>query len=320
MLDGILDLLAAILVMGIVFVIAFSFILPLTNAEFMQLDSGYEDKGAMTNVLDYADSEEFEKVTKRMYTYEELMLLLSVQDSKMAEPKAINMRNLVTSVDLSYSGYGTNTALTGKSHGMLNINLIYAEPATYGTTREILNKDEVYNGLMRYAENHYIAEGNKEKSEVLGYPAEDNVGNMIISDTFNLNSRYFIQELNGSEYPNLNTSKMYTEIDTRLSPLSNITVPSTDARATNYDEKRIYHIQHHFALPNDSKYIKHSDVSEFKRIDDEVGAYFVEVEGDFIRKNTPTADIDTYAEYQNYLKLLREEMTKEGVIPDVLGS
>lgn len=318
MLDGILDLLSAILVMGIVFAIAFGFILPLNNAEFMQFDSKYEDKGAMSNVMDYGDSAEFEKVTKRLYTYEELMLLLSVQDSKMAEPKSINIRNLVTTVDLSYSGYGENRSEDGEDYGELNLNLIYANPATYGTTREILNKDEVYQALIRYAENHYVVEGGAERAEVLGYPNKANVGVLPISDSFALSVKNVVQELNGSEYPNLNKSMVYSETGTRLSPMSHVTTPSTDFRPTDYDSRRIYHIQHHFALPAENEFLAHSDMSDFKRIDDEKAAYYVEIEGQFLRKNINT-DVDTYAEYNNYLKLLREEMVKNNVIKEILG-
>ena len=315
MLDGILDLLSAILVMGIVFAIAFGFILPLNNTEFMQFDSKYEDKGAMSNVIDYGDSAEFEKVTKRLYTYEELMLLLSVQDSKMAEPKSINIRNLVTTVDLSYSGYGDNRANDGEDYGELNLNLIYANPATYGTTREVLNQDEAYQALIRYAENHYEVEGDAERAAVIGYPTDkDNVGVLPISDSFALTVKNVVQELNGSEYPNLNRSKVYSEVSTtRLSPESNITVPST----TDYDSRRIYHIQHHFALPVENEFLAHSDMSDFKRIDDEKAAYYVEIEGVFPRRNINT-EIDTYAEYNNYLKLLREEMVENNVIKEVL--
>lgn len=331
MLDGVLDLLSAILVMGIVFAIAFGFILPLNNAEFMQFDSKYEDKGAMSNVIDYGDSAEFEKVTKRLYTYEELMLLLSVQDSKMAEPKSINIRNLVTTVDLSYSGYGDNRAYDGEDYGELNLNLIYAVPAPEGTDPNVisnalygmtvddlranLNKDEAYQALIRYAENHYAVEGDAERAAVIGYPTDkDNVGVLPISDSFALSAKNVVQELNGSEYPNLNRSKVYSESkDTRLSLESNITVPST----TDYDSKRIYHIQHHFALPAENKFLAHSDMSDFKRIDDEKAAYYVEIEGVFPRKNTNT-EIDTYAEYNNYLKLLREEMVENNVIKEVL--
>lgn len=317
MLDGILDLLSAILVMGIVFAIAFSFILPLTNIEFMQFDSKYEDKGAMTNMMDYGDKDEFEKVTKRLYTYEELLLLLSVQDSKMAEPKNINLRNLITSVDLSYSGYGDNRAGDGEDYGELNLNLIYANPATYGTTREILNQDEVYNAVIRYADNHYVVEGNAERAELLGYPADLNIGVFGLSDTFSLTVSKIVQDMNGSEYPNLNTGMMYSEMGTRLSPLSNVTTPSTELRPTDYDVKRIYHIQHHFALPADNEFLAHNDVEDFKRIDDEEAAYYVEVEGVFPRKNTNT-DIDTYSEYQNYLNLLRETMKENNVVAEVL--
>ena len=318
MLDGILDLLSAILVMGIVFAIAFGFILPLNNAEFMQFDSKYEDKAAMTNVMDYGDSSEFEKVTKRLYTYEELMLLLSVQDSKMEAPKNINVRNLVTSVDLSYSGYGENRSADGEDYGELNLNLIYESPENYGTSRELLKQDEAYQAIMRYAENHYITQGDAESAKVVGYPAKSNVGTLGISDTFALNVKNVVQELNGSEYPNLNTSKMYSEITTRLSPLSNVTVPSTDSRATDYDEKKIYHIEHHFALPAENEFLAHSDMSDFMRIDDEEPAYYVEIEGAFPRKNILTI-IDTYSEYENYLTLLRETMTEENVIADVMN-
>lgn len=105
MTDGILDLLAAILVLGIVLAIAFGFIIPLTSNDLMQYDTKYEDKAILNDITDYSDSDNFDGISRRMYSYEELVLLFAVQDNRMEEPKEISLRNLVTEKDLSNKSF-----------------------------------------------------------------------------------------------------------------------------------------------------------------------------------------------------------------------
>ena len=95
MIDGITDLLTAILVLGIVVAIAFGFIIPLTQNDLMQYDSEYQDKGILSTTADYSDPDKLATMNKRLYTFEEMVLLLYVQDEKMEEPKGINFRNMV---------------------------------------------------------------------------------------------------------------------------------------------------------------------------------------------------------------------------------
>ena len=95
MLDGILDLLSAILVLGIVVAVAFGFILPLTSEDVMQYSETFDYKAMVGNVIEYDNPEQFDSITRRKYSYSELVLLLAVQDTRMGEPKAINMRDLV---------------------------------------------------------------------------------------------------------------------------------------------------------------------------------------------------------------------------------
>lgn len=308
MTDGILDLLTAILVLGIVVAICFGFILPLTNSEKMGFDSQYQDKGAMNGAIDYGvvDTENI-ALTQRMYTYEEMLLLLSVQDSRMESPKVINIRNLMTSSDMSYSGY--NTAKypgNGKANALKDINEIGIDIT-----------DEAQRAILRYAEYPMVSGGSGENSFLSGTLAsqtEPNVGNLIISDTFKLTKDDIITELNGAEW---NNAQYNGEVPVdryndrfRLADRSvdSLTYNRTDgASITEPDpddnkryKNRIYYISHHFAIPDDSNYMS----ATYKRNDDEKAAFFVEIKGPFVRQGTVKM-IDTYAEYQEFLKLYR---------------
>lgn len=94
MVDGIFDLVTAILVLGIVIAIALGFILPLTGDEVMQYSTAKEDKAMVNYAIDYSNSEILDSITRRYYTYPELVLLMTVQDSRMESPKGINLRDL----------------------------------------------------------------------------------------------------------------------------------------------------------------------------------------------------------------------------------
>lgn len=133
MVDGILDLLAAIIVMGIVLAIAFGFILPLSDTNLMLYDSSYNDKAMMSETI-INDVEKFTNDSIKKYTYEEMVLLLSVQDNRMDAPKTLNIRNMSTSMNLwdvsniSYNNLDLNEkfgsdgvlsaiAMGGENHG-----------------------------------------------------------------------------------------------------------------------------------------------------------------------------------------------------------
>ena len=115
MTDGILDLLAAILVLGIVLAIAFGFIIPLTSNDLMQYDTKYEDKAILNDITDYSDSDNFDGISRRMYSYEELVLLFAVQDNRMEEPKEISLRNLITFDNMYLSKYNKFDCNTPKN-------------------------------------------------------------------------------------------------------------------------------------------------------------------------------------------------------------
>lgn len=310
MTDGILDLLTAILVLGVVVAICFGFILPLTDSQYMGYDSQYEDKGAMSALLDNgmintSDS----NITRRMYTYEEMLLLLSVQDARMESPKVINIRNLMTSSDMSYSGY--NTAKypgSGKTNALSDINDMPLDIT-----------DEAQRAIIRYAENHMETGSNGENSMLMGTLAsqtEPNVGNLVISDTFKLTKDYVITELNGAERNNAQYNgeaavdrynDTFRLADRRRNIIgynvidgSGITKPDPDLDNDVINENRIYYISHHFTVADDSNYM----TDAYKRSDDEQAAFFVEIQGPFLREGR-IKEVDTYGEYQEYLRLYR---------------
>ncbi len=99
MIDGILDLLTGVLVLGIVVLIAFTFILPVGDANVMKYDQTQEDK-AFTGTLSY--DEDSGLVPRNTYTFSELLLLIAVQDSQMPQPRAISYRNVVSDTDYAY--------------------------------------------------------------------------------------------------------------------------------------------------------------------------------------------------------------------------
>lgn len=129
MIDGILDLLSGILVLGLVLAVAFGFILPLTNEDTMQFNSQYEDKAILSSITDYDDPSVYESLTRRLYSYEELVLLLAVQDSRMEAPKGVSLRNLVTEKNLSNTEYN------------------------YKNLNEIASTDKVLQAIQYYGEN-----------------------------------------------------------------------------------------------------------------------------------------------------------------------
>lgn len=316
MIDGILDLLTAILVLGIVVAIAFGFIVPLANPEYMGFDIQYYDKGELNNIVDYSDPSQNEQLTKRMYTYEELLLLLNVQDDHLPNPRVLNARNLITNEDLSYSGYNV-TSGNGKNNGQVNLNELY------NTKYAMYVSDEVFHSLIRYGGNNMNPEGYSERSPLQSFPAEDNFGAFFIDGKYAYNTQYILNEMNGADMPDRKSSldpdnsvsRRYQETKksgveiTRLGVKNEIISPED----TEYEGKRIYYISYHFAVPNDSAVlhdIKNPAPTRLFRNDDEVDSYFIEVEGVFPRRNLANTDnnmtyVDTWQEYQNYLKEIR---------------
>lgn len=141
MVDGVFDVLAAVMVMGIVFSIAFGFILPLTKTEYMQYDTQYEDKAILGDITDYSDPANFKD--RRMYSYEEIVLLMAVQNNKMPNPKGISVRHLITE-----EGF---LNLDNTSYDNADINY---KPSSF--TEPALRYDGVLAAAQLYGENHYI--------------------------------------------------------------------------------------------------------------------------------------------------------------------
>lgn len=303
MTDGVLDLLTAILVLGVVVAICFGFVLPLTNPEYMKFDKDYQDKGAMSATIDYSSIDATDiSVTQRMYTYEEMILMLSVQDARMDSSKAFNLRNLVTSQDLSYSGYSTAYQGNGKANALVNINNLSIDIT-----------DEAQRAILRYANNGMETGGDGEDARLMGTLAsvtDPNVGYFSISDTFNLTKEKIITELNGAEQNNAQFNgeapmTRYNDANRLADRRGNSYVAAAGTAITPpTPENRIYYVSHHFAIPDDSPYMQ----AAYKRNDDEKAAFYVEIKGPFVRAGkTYTADkpLDTYAEYQEYLRLYR---------------
>ena len=143
MVDGILDLLTAILVLGIVVAIAFGFIIPLVNGDVMQYDADYEDKAVLNNVVEYDDLDTYEDVLQRKYTYPELVLFMYVQDTRMGEPNKIDLKGVNDGAD-------TNTVYDS-SIGGLGEN--YTVTVQEGDNKNNVSYDETVNDLQVYMLN-----------------------------------------------------------------------------------------------------------------------------------------------------------------------
>lgn len=157
MVDGILDLLTAILVLGVVLAIAFGFILPLSNNDLMQYNSSYNDKAMMSETTIY-DPESFTSESIKKYSYEEMVLLLAVQDNRMDAPKTLNIRNMSTSMNL--------WDVSNISYNNLDLNKKFGS-------------DGVLSAIAMGGENHgAIVEGSFKS------PSKENVGNILFTSDY----------------------------------------------------------------------------------------------------------------------------------------
>lgn len=254
MLDGILDLLSAILVLGIVVAVAFGFILPLTSEDVMQYSETFDDKAMVGNVIEYDNSEQFDSITRRKYSYSELVLLLAVQDTRMGEPKAINMRDLV------------EKSVGGKpiyDDACVDVNLNDLTP--FG------NDDKVLETLCNFAEN-----GRNFDFAESEFGEGDNVGTIKINEQYSLD---FIEKLS-----------------TKLSTSGKYNIGSATG---NYEDDRKYYISYHFAIPNDSDYIKNKSIDKFKFNYDEEPIFMVHIDD---------GNIDTKDYYDNRIDYIKENI------------
>lgn len=140
MVDGVLDLLSMVLVLGLVIAVAFGFVLPLMNDEVLEYSSKYEDKAMLGVYETYEEPDNYIEMTRHYYTYEELLLMLAVQDSRMEEPKGVSLRNLVTVYNFNEDDYKYTTH-KGSDKNMQNLNAL-------------VSTDNVHNVIKLYADNH----------------------------------------------------------------------------------------------------------------------------------------------------------------------
>lgn len=280
MIDGILDLLAAVLVLGLVVAVALGFIVPLTNDEIMQFDAKYEDKAVLNSeVVEYDNpnlvySEDdlttmFNNATKRKYSYEELVLLLSVQDSRMDKPNAINIRNLVTGYDLH-------------SNPLININ----KNKNLNSLAPTNPTDKVLQTIQFYAENPTdIVE--------MGYSDKPNLGVIRINEEYPLivddMSRFLTQS---SLAGKITDRSNWTEKQQSLGDV-----------LQNTDKK--YYITYNYAIPDDSKYIKNNE--NYKNLYNNEDVYMVQIDGNWKPTSNP---IDTYKIYQQYVDMIRQNISE----------
>ncbi len=97
MTDGVLDLLAMILVLAIVVAIGFGLILPLMGVELMGYDENLSDKSIVSE-----SATDYELFTKKDFSAEELVLITQVQDEGMPLPRAFSVGNKIIDVESTY--------------------------------------------------------------------------------------------------------------------------------------------------------------------------------------------------------------------------
>lgn len=97
MTDGILDLLAMILVLAIVVAIGFGLILPLMNTELMGYNDNITDKSIITE-----SKNTYDVGTKKDLSAAELVLITQVQDEGMPKPRAFSINGSMIEVESTY--------------------------------------------------------------------------------------------------------------------------------------------------------------------------------------------------------------------------
>ena len=218
MVDGILDLLTAILVLGVVLAIAFGFILPLSNNDLMQYNSSYNDKAMMSETTIY-DPESFTSESIKKYSYEEMVLLLAVQDNRMDEPKTLNLRNMIKFIDLS--------VYDNMSNNLLDINNIY-------------NLDYVANAIAMGGENHgAIVEGSFKS------PSKENVGNILFTSDY-------------TQLVTDNIADYMNQEDILKKPKPDDPIAIKKYKSYNDAKNDEYYITYLYAIPDDMRIVKNN--------------------------------------------------------------
>lgn len=159
MVDGMLDIVAVVLILGIVFSVGFGVVIPLMDIEFMGYNDKIEDKSTtgvvkgydlntlleaekINNPTGYKNSDIYKMIPKKKeLTAPEVILTTQIQDFGMSSPKKIKIGALTEEVVSTYK-------LTIRNQG-LNIwnniadkTLKYTIEYSYGS--HLIVGDEVY--------------------------------------------------------------------------------------------------------------------------------------------------------------------------------
>lgn len=273
MLDGILDLLSSILVLGVVVAIAFGFIVPLVSDDVMQYSEIYEDKALVGNVINYDDPEMFDDINKRYYTYPELVMVMAVQTGRMEDPKAINLRDLVEKTQM-YTAANDNT----------DIN----------TDNGIRDNANGYMGYSLYV----FAENGRGTDALGGTGDKPNVGTVKFTETYPLEVDNFASLLS-------KRTNVRVVVDGNSLLEENILVHEEGDNAGKIAGRR-YYLKYHYALPDDNTSIVNAGYDA--TFDDEE-MYMVHIydENDTkIKNKCPSGDTGEY--YQNRINDLRRDI------------
>lgn len=296
MVDGVLDLLTAILILGIVLSIAFGFILPLTRTEVMQYDTQYTDKGAIYETgreglyTGYEDTigVDAELPDTRYYTYEELMLLIDIQDDRLESPTVLSIRNLAGTVgnnatassNISDVYLGVNP---DKTKEVVQRNIDNGDSLNY--LFEKADIDSFFRALLMSADNHGYVDVEGDYQVGYGNQGFITLGTGVFKEEKADIAKYFgrVRDLLNTN----NTGNYFVNIH---NPVKN---------------NRIYAIKYHFLIPDDSIYIKDGGKriggDSLTRTYDEDNMWWVEVKGTFRGK-----EVDTFSDYQEFLRKARD--------------
>lgn len=286
MVDGILDLLSAILILGIVVAIAFGFIVPLVGEDVMQYSETTEDKALVGNVINYDEPEMFDSINKRYYSYPELVMVLAVQTSRMEEPKAINLRDLVEATQMyteanDETDINTDAGIRDNQNGYLGYSLYIQAENGRGTDALGGTGSEPNVGTVKFTET---------------YPLEVDTFSSLLSkrNSSNRNKIYVKEDLNGNE---INDDVAFLE--------ENITTYSDGLNKGKIAGRR-YYLKYHYALPDDNIAILNAGYSA--AFDDEE-IYMVHIydkNDTDITNECPSGDTGEY--YDERIKELQREI------------
>ena len=277
MIDGVLDLLSAILILAIVVAIAFGFILPLAEGDYLYLDSSYNDKaiGSVSGnyevdknisnadlqaqkdmgiyYSDFVAENRYGVETRKRYSYDELVLLLAVQDSRMDDPKGLNIRNLVK-----------NGVLIGNTYNQSNLNEV------------IMTGDKALQTAKYYSINNTdLITGNYSTD-----PTKKNVGTLDFSGDY-------LGDINDV---------------CRIMSISDL---ASDNAIDLKEKPKNYFIEYHFAVPDDNKYVKKIGNSNYLKNWDDEEMYMVHVDNDF---GVADKNKDTLYIYRKYLTEVKNKV------------